>query len=378
MKNRIISLLTAVMLLVFLAVPVCAAQTNYVLDEYEVLAAYEVEQLNEMAADISAHYGIDVFFVMIHGDLNTFSVEDTFFYTNDYIVLIQNDDYYDVMTSGKADVLVDAAAVDVFWDAYNREETYIDGAIGFYREVEKLLANGMPETETQPGEENLEYIIRLLDDADLLTSAEEKDLLKMLDETSKELAFDIIVVTVEDFGGSNVERFTEDFYDSVYGSDRDGIILLISMAERDWCISANAEGKDIFTSANHEAVSDAIVPYLSDGEYAAAFTEFVEQCEYYVNGERNGYPFDAATSLLFALGAGLLVALIVTGVMKGQLKSVRFQRAAQNYMKPGSMQVTYANDFFLYSTVNRTRKPDNSSSSGSGGSGSHSTSSGKF
>lgn len=222
-----------------------------------------------------------------------------------------------------------------------------------------------------------EQIVRLIDDAGLLTSAEARRLQNRLDQVSAELDFDIIIVTMDSFGGSNVERFTEDFYDSVYGSDRDGVILLISMAERDWCISGNAEGKDIFTSSNNEAIADAITPYLSDGDYADAFNEFVDQCEYYINGERNGYPFDSTTSLLIALGAGLLVAVIATAIMKGQLKSVRFQRAAQNYMKPGSMQLTYANDFYLYSTVDRTRRTDNNSS-GTGSAGSHSTSSGKF
>ena len=109
-------------------------------------------------------------------------------------------------------------------------------------------------------------IFRLVDEADLLSASEEKKLLKKLDDTSKSLEFDIIVVTMEDFGGGDIEAFTEDYYDDVYGKNRDGVILLISMENRDWCISGNGEGKDIFTSSNIRLYTNsyflALTPFL--------------------------------------------------------------------------------------------------------------------
>ena len=377
MKNRIISLLIVAMLVMLMALPVSAAQSDYVLDEFDLLLEEEVEEITDLAEEISGNYGVDVFFAMTYEDLESFDVNETFFQTSNYIALIQDEEYWDILVEGTPEAVVGSNEVDELWDAYNQEDTYVGGAVAFYEAVEDLLAQAGDVAPAVPGEETEEYIIRLLDEAELLSSSEAKKLLEKLDETSKELKFDIIIVTMDDFGGGNVERFTEDFYDSVYGSGRNGVILLVSMEDRDWCISGNAEGKDIFTSANNEAIADAITPYLAEGEYADAFNEFVDQCVYYIDGERNGYPFDSTTSLLVALVAGLLVAAIATGIMKGQLKSVRMQRAAQNYMKPGSMQLTYANDFYLYRTVDRTRRA-NDSSSGSGGSGSHSTSSGKF
>ena len=220
-------------------------------------------------------------------------------------------------------------------------------------------------------------IVRLVDDADLLTKSEEKKLLTNLNDTSEELEFDIIIVTVEDFDGVDVERFTEDYYDETYGVSRDGVILLISMEERDWCISGNGEGKDIFTSSNIDAVADAIMDDLGDDNFADAFDLFVDECAYYIDCERNGYPFNFGTTLVVALVIGLLVAVIVTFVLKSQLKSVRMQAAAQSYVKPGSMNITMAHEFYLYRTVNRVRKA-NTSTTGTGGSGTHSTRSGKF
>ena len=58
-----------------------------------------------------------------------------------------------------------------------------------------------------------------------------------------------------------------------------------------------------------------------------------------------------------------ITTLVVALILKGQLKSVRKQNQANVYVKPGSMQLTTSNDFFLYRTVDRTKKESSSSSS---------------
>lgn len=61
--------------------------------------------------------------------------------------------------------------------------------------------------------------------------------------------------------------------------------------------------------------------------------------------------------------------------MKGKLKTVRFQPAANSYMKAGSMNITESRDMFLYNTVTRTAKPK-ANDSDSEGSSTHTSSSG--
>ncbi len=78
-------------------------------------------------------------------------------------------------------------------------------------------------------------------------------------------------------------------------------------------------------------------------------------------------------ALVIALVAGLIIAAIYNANLKGQLKSVQAQRAAADYVKQNSMNITESRDFFLYRKVNRTEK---SSSSSSGGSSTHRSSSG--
>ena len=75
---------------------------------------------------------------------------------------------------------------------------------------------------------------------------------------------------------------------------------------------------------------------------------------------------DALRAARRLLVIGLVLALIITGVMRGKLKSVRSQRAAANYVRQGSMNVTQSYELFLYKTVQRRERPKSSSSGSSG------------
>ena len=212
---------------------------------------------------------------------------------------------------------------------------------------------------------------RLIDDADLLTDSVESDLLTKLDSVSEKYKVDIVIATVETVGDYTPDEYINHFYDANdygYGKNRDGVLLLVSMEERDYRILSNGLGADAISSDDIEDIGEKISSYLGDGNYEDAFNNFIEECEYQINGEINGFPFDFAKNLIISLAVGFVIAFIATGVMKGQLKSVKKQVAATEYTKKGSMQVNLSNDFFLYSTVNRRKKQQNNSSSSSGSS----------
>lgn len=60
-----------------------------------------------------------------------------------------------------------------------------------------------------------------------------------------------------------------------------------------------------------------------------------------------------------AIVGGFIIALIVTGVMKGKLKSVHMARNANNYIREGSMKITGQSDIFLFVNVTKTPRPQN-------------------
>lgn len=226
---------------------------------------------------------------------------------------------------------------------------------------------------------------RLVDGADLLTDSEEADLLAQLDRASDDLQTDIVIVTLESCGGYSVDEVINAFYDQYeygYGGSRDGVMLLLSMAERDYRVLCNGFADDAITPSERDDIGAYIVDDLSAGAYYDAFGEFLEQCKWEIDGERSGYPFAFGRNLGVSLMIGVITALLITGVLRSQLKSVSSRTGAREYAKPGSMKMTQSSDLYLYRTVNRIRKPQESSGSSggfrSGGGGGRHVGGGKF
>lgn len=237
---------------------------------------------------------------------------------------------------------------------------------------------------------------RLVDKADLLSDSEEAELLGILDEISERQQVDIVVVTKKSLNGKTPMESADDFYDKKgygFGEDKDGILFLISMEERDWYISTAGFGITAVTDAGREYMSGQFLEYLSEGEYAAAFTTFAGLCDDFITQARTGEPYDIdhlpkepfepVWTLITVLSVGFVISLITTGIMKGRLKSVYSRSEADSYVKNGSMKLTKTKDLFLYSHVERREKPkDNGNDSHpkpgqSGGSKTHVSSSGK-
>lgn len=237
---------------------------------------------------------------------------------------------------------------------------------------------------------------RLVDNADLLSESEESDLLSLLDEISERQRVDIVVVTVASMDGETAMVYADDFYDYNhygFGEDRDGILLLISMEERDWYISTTGYGITAITDAGREYISEIFLTDLSAGNYAAAFTSFANLCDDFVTQAKTGEPYDVGSlpgdflgfivgDLVISFVAAFIIALIATGIMRGKLRTVYRQSAADNYMKQGSMQLTKKNDLYLYRHVDRRKRVEktesnsSNSSNSTGGSKTHISSSG--
>lgn len=221
---------------------------------------------------------------------------------------------------------------------------------------------------------------RLTDEADLLTAKEAEALEKKLDEISTRQGVDIVIVTVESTDGDDPEDFADDWFD-YNGYGKDGILLLVSMEQNDWHVSTTGYGITAVTDAGLDYMSDRFVPKLSDGAYADAFQTFAQLCDDFITQAKTGDPYDTHNlpkapfrivfNLVVCLSIGLVVALIVTGVMKRKLISVRQQPRADDYVTPGSLQLTGAQDLFLYTQVIKTELPK------SGGSSTHTSSSGR-
>ena len=179
-------------------------------------------------------------------------------------------------------------------------------------------------------------------------------------------------------------NYADDFYDYNgygYGENRDGILLLISMENRDYWISTYGYGMTAFTDAGLAYIQDQFLSDLSDGNYFESFTTFAELCDSFITQARTEKPYDTGnlprTPLFpFFIAAdfliGFVIALILAFVKKGKLKSVRPETQAQNYTVPGSLFLSVNQDWFINKTIT-TRKIQQENPSGSS---THSSSSG--
>jgi len=210
--------------------------------------------------------------------------------------------------------------------------------------------------------------IRVVDEADLLTAEEEIELLFQLDEISEYQQFDVVVVTLNSLDGEDIQYYAADYYDyNGYGmgENKDGVMFIMSMEEREWFILTTGYGINVLNDSELDDLGEEMVPYLSAGDYAEAFHLFAESCEEEVIYTNENGVEKAKPSLLIAIVAGLVLGLIPTFIMRGKLKSVRMQSGAGGYEDRGSRALTVKQDIFLYHTVNRVPKPKEDSSGGS-------------
>ncbi len=240
----------------------------------------------------------------------------------------------------------------------------------------------------------------VVDEADLLTAEEERELEDWLGEQSDVAGGDLVVLTVDSLEGSTAQTYADDYFDYMgYGrGDRwSGALFLVAMDERQWAISTCGTVFDAMTDAALDELEDTVIPYLSDGEYADAFRVYGalvgQYCTYAGKGEDYSYNGTGGDTyygddiyyyentaafgpewLVLSPIIGCLIALIPMGILKGQLTSVKMQTGAADYQRSG-VHITGSRDLFLYRNVSKKPIPkDPPRSSGGGG---HISSSGR-
>lgn len=230
---------------------------------------------------------------------------------------------------------------------------------------------------------------RVVDNAGLLTDDAGTALSDTLDEISERQQADVVVVTVDSLDGATATEYADDFFDYNgygFGGNRDGILLLLSMEERDWSITTRGLCITAFTDAGQEYMTGQLLPDLSSGEYAAAFDTFAHLCDDYLTQAAAGDPYDTDNlpkgefpvifMLLIDLAIGFVISLIVTGIMRLKLRSVGRESVADNYVKQGSMHLTRETDLFLYRHIDRFEKTKEEDTVKKSGSTTHTSSSG--
>ena len=231
-----------------------------------------------------------------------------------------------------------------------------------------------------------EHPPRLVDGAGLLSASQESELEDKLDEISTRQACDVVIVTVDSLDGKTAMAYADDYYDYNgygFGSERDGILLLVSMESRDWWISTCGYGITAFTDAGMEYIADQFLSDLSDGKYKKAFEKFADLCDDFITEANNGEPYDVGHMpkgklplycIVVDLVIGLFISYCIASNKKSKLRSVVSKYNAADYVRPGSLVLTANWDQMVNRLVTTRVIPRERESSG--GSSTHTSSSG--
>lgn len=237
----------------------------------------------------------------------------------------------------------------------------------------------------------------VIDHADLFSDYEEQNLENTIHQLRDIYQMDIVILTEDALYGERPQDHADDYYD-YNGYAEDGLLFLLSMAERDWYVSTSGNAIYALTDYGIQAVTENVIPYLSQGDYYGAFDAFLNALPEYLDAFASGKPIDGhadysgsyyhgdqeevvyyeepfVPSFEVALLGGIIIAAVSVLIMRLGMITVKRQSNAGVYMNRNSYRLTAQRDMFLYSKVTKVRKPDDDYDSG-GGSSVHTSSSG--
>ena len=444
MKKRLIMLLTALLAAASISVPAMADEYGAIYDETGELWSQELEDtgINVMHY-IAEAYGIDVRADILTqiGDASTVDEAAAYLYENygygegegkngiTLTVLLGYDgtSYYlnsnadwCVYVSGASSELTEDIADEIAGElleklnpeAFNGDLAsdriaIEEAADAFADEVEDMAKDGrFSETIYDPvamqrldrmaepadggaytEPENGAQLNHITDMAGLLTDSERTYLENKAREVSKKHNCGIYIVTVEDYTALGYDDIYKAAYEIYHGNNlgmgtsRNGAVLLLSMAERDYATffygAAEGDGK-AFNTYSEEELEKGFLEDFRENDWDGGFESFIDGCDECLTMAEKETPItepETGIGVCAVIGivAGAIVAIIVCLILKTGMKTVKKGTTANKYIAGGGLKLTGSRDLYTHTTETR-RKIEKSG--GRGGSGSVSRSGG--
>lgn len=222
-------------------------------------------------------------------------------------------------------------------------------------------------------------LVCVIDYADILTYDEWETLETAAEEISLRYDCGVYIMTVDDytdFGGGDIydltrEIFGDEDFGFGLGADRSGILLLLSMSERDWAMYVHGEtGEYAFNDYGLSELEDSFLPDFGENDWYGGFSGYLDACDEYLGLAADGDPVreSPVLSIVIVVGISCLISLLICLVLKGKMKSVRRKVEAQAYVAAGGLSLTESYDHYTHTTETR-RRIERNNSKGDGGSG---------
>ncbi len=411
MKKRVFSLLLVLVLTLSLCAAVHAEDLHFVFDEDDRISAESEEILEQLGARIYGDTGtaVCVYIAEKTGEWDEIRSFTESFYREHIgeengILLVH---YHNAeggrisyfKTGEKLASLSDEDMSEIM-QAYNSANTYSDGVHDYmnmvYAKLIGATAFGEVTPQDNPNIPEERQLDRVVDLAGVIPADKLSRLNTLADEISEQYRCDVAVAFVSSLEGKYVVDYADDFYDYKgygYGANDDGILLLVSVGDREFAETTYGYGKIAFTDYGMSHYLEArFTPYLGENDWAGAAEQFISDAGVLLRQARDGNPYDyvepqrekkslkeaAPVAALISAVVGFFSGGIPAGAMKRKMKSVEKEYGAANYAR-GGLNLRVKDDRFLYANVSKTPIPHDSGnrSSGGGGSSVHFSSSGR-
>ena len=433
MKRKMTVLLTALILVLALGFPAMAAmEYGAVYDETEKLGSVELtyqgeQKLPQLTEALGVDLRVDVFTDEGVEDISVSDIAVYVYENSDYgcgeekdgvsLTLLLRGTEDGVYTLSESDWCVYALlntargsaqelsgivhdAVSPYMDerAWNGEDvtvsaTALSQAVDAMAEsVENYIranavtdvAEETAEAQTQePTGADMNYIFDL---SDQLSYEEWAELEARAADISQRHGCGVYAAFVDDFteygGGNDVYKTTYQLYHASelgMGADRDGIIILLSMDERDYAMFVYGDHAEYaFDRYGQKELEDAFLGYFGDNDWYGGVSHYLDTCDEYLTRAEEGKPVRKNTlpMYLIVVAASCAIAGGICLMLKWQMKTVHKKAEANEYVAAGGLNLTKQYDRYTHTTETRRKIHDDSDSdsgtsscSGGGGSG---------
>ena len=143
-----------------------------------------------------------------------------------------------------------------------------------------------------------------------------------------------------------------------YGQERNGLLLILSMAERDYAlVTYGSVTHRAFTDYGQDYLCEQFLDNFRNDDWAGGFQDYLNTGAWLLEQAKNGTPYDVDTApkgfnpLIIVIP--LVLALAVCLVLTGQMKTAKRKTEAGDYMVPNGVEMRIVQDIFTHRTVTR-------------------------
>ena len=211
--------------------------------------------------------------------------------------------------------------------------------------------------------------VYLFDEASILSSSEEEDIVEYLETLDDDINYLVITYDDSDFG-SDTDEMLEAYYDAYFSKYDDGIAFAVDMYNREIYISGYGDIQYKITDADAYDITDNAYKFAAKEDYYNCIIKAMNQADTFVNKGFILRPMKYLVLMFLSLIIGYLFAFYKAMLQRANIKMTT---SYEDMLLTGA---NIASGVTVYNTI-KSRHSSSSSgggggSSGGGGGGGHS------